>query len=122
VTHGDDEPVADEGQDLAEDDVFLLGEPAGGLEDEEERLTVDLELGPLVSLDRVLDGEFMELELASNRLEFGLVRLEEADPDECIGCAAGLERVVEGQLAGAPYPVLVDRAVDDHGPSIAQSG
>ena len=51
VPHSDHEARADEQEDLAElDDVVALGEPCG-LEDDEERVAVDLELRPLVRLD-----------------------------------------------------------------------
>jgi hypothetical protein len=56
VAHGDDEPVPREEHDLA--DLHRLGllDVARGLQHHEHRALVDLELRPLVRLDRVLDG------------------------------------------------------------------
>jgi hypothetical protein len=56
VPDRDDEAVADEEQDLAELEGVVGGEPCG-LEDEEQRVAVELQLRALMGLDRVLDGE-----------------------------------------------------------------
>ena len=101
VAHGEDEAVADEQQDLAEEDVAVL--LARGLQDEKDRLAVDLELRTLMRLDRVLDRELVEVELAPHRLELALARLVEADPDERAG-AERLVCVLEREVAGAPAP------------------
>ena len=82
-------PSPDEDQDLAELDGLLRVEVARGLQDDEERVVVRLELGPLVGLDGVLDGELVELELAPHRLELLFGRLEEPDPPEGAVSAAG---------------------------------
>jgi hypothetical protein len=117
VPDGDDEPVADEEEDLAELDLAAL--PAGRLEHEEERVAVELELRPLVRLDRVLDGQLVQVELAPDRVELARARLVEPDPDECVG-PERLVGVLQGKLAGPAPPLLVHGAVDDHGPSIAR--
>jgi hypothetical protein len=67
-----------------------------------------------VRVDRVLDGERVEVELAPERVELLLGRLVEPDPDELAGLMALVVRVTELDLAVAPDAVLVDRAVDDH--------
>ena len=113
VTRRDDEPFSDEQKDLPELDVAVL--PAGGLQHEEERVAVDLELGPLMRLDRVLDGELVEVELASHRVELVLGRLVQAEPDERLG-AEGPVGVLERQLPGPAAPLFVHGAVDDHEP------
>jgi len=119
VPYGDDEPLADEHEDLAElDDVVSLGEPRG-LEDGEERLAVELELRALMGVDRVLDRELVEAELALCRLELGDRRVQEADPGEGPVRANRLVGVFDGQLAGDTASILVDGAVDDHAPIMA---
>ena len=65
-------------------------------------------------VDRVLDREFVQLELPRHRVELLRGRLVEADPDEGVGAARGLERLLEREAADAPVPSLVDGAVDDH--------
>jgi hypothetical protein len=114
VADRDHELGADEQHDLAELDGVGLADVAGRLEDHEQGVVVDLELGPLVGVDGVLDGELVEVELAPHRVELGLVGLVQPDPDEGVLGAAGLIRLVEGQLARPALAVLVDRAVDDH--------
>jgi hypothetical protein len=68
-----------------------------------------------VGVDGVLDGQLVKVELAPDRLELGLVRLVQADPDKGVVGVAGLVRLVESDFARPPLTVLVDRAVDDHG-------
>jgi hypothetical protein len=69
VPDRDDESLADEDQDLAELDRPLGLEVAGRLEHDEERVAVHLELRTLVCVDRILDGQLMEIELSTNRVE-----------------------------------------------------
>ena len=88
---------------------------ARGLEDDEQRVAVHVELRALVRLDRVLDRQLVQVELAPHRVELVLGRLVEADPDERVLLAARLMRVQDRKLARPAKPVLVDRAVDDHG-------
>ncbi|HEY3766513.1 MAG TPA: hypothetical protein VGL44_15235, partial [Gaiellales bacterium] len=67
---------------LAELHVRLRLEVAGRLQDDEQRLVVDLELRPLVGRDRVLDGEVVQRELLPDGLELLAGRLVQPDPDE----------------------------------------
>ena len=46
-----------------------VAEVAHGLDDEEERVVVDLELRPLMRADGVLDGQLVEVELAPDGVE-----------------------------------------------------
>jgi hypothetical protein len=114
VPHGDDEAVADEDEDLAELDRPVALAVARRLEDDEQRVVERLELRPLVRLDRVLDGELVEREVALHRIELLDGRLVETEPDERVPLTARLGRVHDRQLAGAPAALLVDGAVDDH--------
>ncbi len=114
----DHELGADEEHDLAELDGVVGVDVAGRLEDHEQGVVVDLELGPLVGVDGVLDGQLVEAELAPDRVELGLVGLVQTDPDKGVLGAAGLIGLVQGQLARLALAVLVDRAVDDHGACI----
>ena len=117
VPDGDHEAGPDEDEDLAELDVVALGEP-GALENDEERIAVDLELRPLVGIDGVLDGQLVEIELALCRLELGHGRVQEADPGERPVFTDRLVGVLDGQIARKAVPVLVDSAIDDHAPIV----
>ena len=79
MTHRDDEAVADEEQNLTELHALVALDVTGGLEDDEERVAVDLELGPLVRLDRILNGELRQVELSPYRLKLLHRRLVETD-------------------------------------------
>jgi hypothetical protein len=114
VPYRDDEGFAHEKEDLAEVDLLGVLLVPGGLEDDEERVVEHVELGTLVRLDGVLDGQLVEAELLPDRSELLLRRLVKADPDEVPRLARRFERVGDGQPAFAPDPVLVNRAVDDH--------
>ena len=114
VADGDQEVRAEEEHHLADVDELVGADVAGRLDDEEERVAVDLELRPLVRADGVLDGQLVQVELASNRVELLCGRLDEPDPGEAAG-GGGL-RADAGDLPVAleAVPLAVDGAVDDH--------
>ena len=62
MPHREHEVGAHEDVDLAELDLLGVIEVARRSKDDEKRVPVALELRPLVSDDRVLDGELVELE------------------------------------------------------------
>ncbi len=120
VADGDDEAGVDEEHQLADLDHLLGVHVAGGLDDDEQGLAVELDLGPLVGLDRVLDRQLVEVELAGDRLELLRRRFDDAEPDEApVVALGGGARLVEGEVVAAAT-VLVDGAVDDHTGSIAR--
>jgi hypothetical protein len=122
VTHGDHEPRVDEQHHLADLDHLLRVHVGRRLDDDEQRLVVELDLGPLMGLDRVLDGELVEVELAGDRLELLGRGLVDTEPDEAVaGVAAGRRRpgLAELEVVGPALAPLVDGAVDDHGVSMA---
>ena len=70
VADGDHEARAEEDHHLADLDELLAVDVARGLEHDEERVAaVDLELGPLVGVDGVLDGQRVQLEVPADRLD-----------------------------------------------------
>ena len=81
-------------------------------------VAVQLELRALVGVDRVLDGEGMEVELLDDLGELLLGRLVEPEPHEAAVVLArrqGARQVAD--LTGAPA-LAVDPTVDDHRPSM----
>ena len=114
VPDGDDEVVADEDEHLAEADVVDGLVPARRLEHEQEHVAVALELGPLVRLDRIFDGERVQAELAGDGVELVVGRLVQADPHEPADLVAPLVELVERRLIRNAVAVLVDGVVDDH--------
>ena len=60
---------ADEDVHLAELDRLRLVEVPGRAQDAEQRVAVALELRALMGVDRVLDGELVQVELARDRGE-----------------------------------------------------
>ncbi len=85
---------SDEHVDLAGLDGVLLVDVPERLEDEEQAVVVALELGTLVSLDRVLDGQWVQPEDLGDRVQLRLLGLVQTDPDE----------VVAGHIVRAPRP------------------
>ena len=114
MAHGDDEVGADEQLDLSELDHLLGLGVARRLEHDEQHVVVDLELGPLVRRDRVLDRELVEQELAPHGAELVLGRLVEPDPGEGVLGPARVGMRRRADTPGAPQAFLVHRAVDDH--------
>ena len=70
VADGDHEALAEEDHDLADLDELVAVDVARGLEHDEQRVAaVDLELGALVGVDGVLDGQRVQLEVLPDRLD-----------------------------------------------------
>src|SRR5437868_10073616 len=88
VPHGHHEVGAEEDHDLAgADDLagrgeLVVVEVGDALEDHEERVAVPLDLGTLVRLDGVLDGERVQVEDLGQPLDLRGGRLVQTDPDE----------------------------------------
>lgn len=127
VPYGHHEVGAGEDHDLAGVDDLAGGRQFGvfdvrdGLEDGEQDIAVVLDLGSLMGLDGVLDGERMQAEQLRDPRELRLGGLVQAEPDEAVAPAVA---------AALPYPghrlldaggrlladaVLVDHTVDDGG-------
>lgn len=107
VTDGDDEVGAGEDHDLTgvhhltgrgQLRVLDIGDR---LEDGEQDVVVLLDLGPLVSVDGVLDREGVQAEQFGDAREFLLGRFVQAQPDEAAPVLAGVpERFLHGVRAG----------------------
>jgi hypothetical protein len=119
VPDGDHEVAAEEDHDLPGLDDLLAGlraAVADGLEHHEQRVVVALELGPLVGVHRVLDGQLVQPEDLRDPRDLLLGRLVQPDPHESVVPAAYLgERAVVGEPSGQADAVDVDGAVDHVG-------
>ena len=115
VADGDHEALAEEDHDLADLDELLAVDVARGLEHDEERVAaVDLELGALVGVDGVLDGQRVQLEVLAHRLDHARARVVQPDPHEAVLAGVGLaQRGLELDAAAQPLAALVEAAVDD---------
>ena len=114
VADRDQEVGTDEDHHLADVDQLLRPEVADGLDDEEQRVAVDLELRPLVGADGVLDGELVELELAPDGVELHHGRLDQADPGEASAVLRLVAQTFDRPGPRDPASLAVDGAVDDH--------
>ena len=95
---------ADEQVSLAELDATIAA-ALDRAEDDEQRVSIALCLGPLVRLKRVLDREGVKAELAFDPGHQGVVRLVQADPDEAVRLAEGLSQLLDRDVGGPPPPV-----------------
>lgn len=84
----DQEVRADEDVKLAELDLLRGVEVARRAQDDEEGVAVALQLGALVGLEGVLDGELVEVELGGQGVELGLGGAVQADPGHAVGLVA----------------------------------
>jgi hypothetical protein len=98
VADGDDVASSDEDLGLSERDASL--NELGGPHHHEKAVAVSLDLGTLVGVPGILDGEPMQPELGLHLFEELHRGLVEADPDDVIGPAR-------------PFPGLVDPDVRD---------
>jgi hypothetical protein len=116
ATHREHVIATDEDVHLADDEVAVGGlrVDVHRLQDGEHARTVFLDLGPLVALARVFDGQFVQAELLGHHRKFVVVGVDERHPDEAIGP----DHVVRDRLdadVGELAPVLISDAVDQHG-------
>ena len=122
VADADDEVVAHEEVDLAGLHGVVLVDVPERLEDEEEAVLVALELGALVGVEGVLDGQRVQPEGHRHVLELGLGRLEQAHPHEVavVGdLGPHLVQVLGSAVDGDPDSLAVQSAVDDHDVTVA---
>ena len=107
MADGDHVAAPDEQVGLAEGNAPV--HHLGGAGDDEQRLAVLLELGPLMGLEGILDGEFMQAELPLDlpqKIQAGLVQ---ADPDHVPGLARPVSRLLDGNVGHAPAFRIGDR-------------
>ena len=105
VADGDDEAGVDEEHQLADLDHLVGVDVASGLDDDEEGVAVELDLGPLVGFDRVLDRQLVQVELAGDRLELLGRGLQDAEPDEgAVALRPRRPRRAAGRLASGGRP------------------
>ena len=121
VPDGDDEVRADEHVDLAGLHGVLRVDVPERLEHQEQRVVVALELGPLVGVDGVLDGEVVQPEGDRHVLELDLAGFVQAEPDEVpVALRERAERVqvCRGAVHRDPDALAVEGTVDDHLPRL----
>ena len=110
VANTDDVMAADEHRGLAIGDLFAF--EMGGAGDDEQLVAIDVELGKLVGLERVLDRQRMEVVLLLQEVQLGVGRVGDADPDE-LGLVLGArDLLVDRHLANA-LAVTIEKGGDD---------
>lgn len=119
VPHRDQEVAPDEQVRFAEDHLALLH--LRRVQHDEERVAVGLQLGALVGLAGVFDGEVVQVEFLLHAGEHGVVRLVQAQPDEGARRVQHIADGLDRQVALAPA-VAIQRAVDHHGHASVSGG
>ena len=89
-----------------------FGSDLRGAKDDEERVAVHLDLGPLVGAVSVLDRQVVEAELRLHPAQQLLARLVEPDPDEAIGLLEDLADLLDVD-ALVPLAIGIGHAIDD---------
>jgi hypothetical protein len=114
MAHRDHEARADEDVDLADVDELLGVDVARGLEHEEQRVAVDVDLRPLVRVDGVLHGQRVQVEVAPDRLDDAGRRVVQPDPHEAVAAGGRTRhRRLEIDAAALALAGVVQRAVHD---------
>ena len=118
------EVLTEEHGDLAEAQLAAGPVVAGGAQHHEERVVVDLELGPDVVAQGVLHGELVEVEHLLRRRDLVRGRHVQAEPHEGllrkVVALVPAPGVVERQQPGHALPVQIGSTVDDHTHSVTQ--
>jgi hypothetical protein len=113
VADRNDKVLSHESVYLAELDALFVAEITRRLEHSEKGVAVTFELGPLMSLDRIIDRQFVQLELPGDGDELFLRRLVEGDPGEPVGLLAEATCLLQRTRRGPATP-SVDGAISDH--------
>ena len=113
MADGDHVAAPDEQVRLAEGDAPV--EHLGRSRDDEQRLAVLLELGPLMGLEGVLDGEVVQAELRLELPQEVEARLVQADPDHMAGLARPFAGLLDRDLGHAPAADIDGRGDDAGG-------
>src|SRR5919107_2737027 len=108
VAHAHHEVFSHKEVDFAELDPLLLVQVTGRLEHEEERIAVALQLGPLVSVRRILDRQPVQAELPGDGRELLFGRLVEANPCNPAPVSDGLIGLLEGYRLGGTGALPLD--------------
>jgi hypothetical protein len=97
---------------LAGGGQILVRDVPDGLEYGEQRVVVPLELGALVRLGRVLQGQCVQTELLADDGQLAIVRLEQADPDEPLAALGPGQRLGVGVDPAVAVTVAIEAPVD----------
>ncbi|MCY1427099.1 hypothetical protein D9M71_429300 [compost metagenome] len=117
VTRGDDVAIA--GEDMGFDELQFAFVAHRRVGDDEQGVAEGLELGPAVLFQRVLDGQFMQVELALQVGQLLGVGLFQADPDEMTGFACPLAAFIEADIGDFSAGAVHRRRNDSsHGDSL----
>ena len=116
VSHGDDEVRADEHQHLADLDQLVVVHVARGLQHQEQRVAVHLQLGSLVGVHGVLDRQRVKAEVLPDLVHHSWSGIVQPDPHKAL---AAPRRLLEcGLELDSPAQALagvVQAAVDHRG-------
>ena len=82
---------------------------------DEQLVVVDVHLGQLMGLERVLDRQWMQAVVILKQTQLQLRRLEQADPDEFRAVGRAPDRLIERDRAG-DFPLAIEICRDNaHG-------
>jgi hypothetical protein len=113
--NGDREVGRDEHHHLSDVDDLVRVDVTNRLEHHERDVAVNLQLGTLVGMKRILDSQRMQLKLGGQRIELRSRRLIHLDPHEPIWSTLGaLQRSLQRQRTVLSDAVPIQRAVHDH--------
>jgi hypothetical protein len=97
VPHRDKKVPADKQVRLAKDDVAVFH--LRGVQHDEEHIAVHLQLGPLVRVARVFNGEIVQAEFLLHAVEHRVVGLMQTEPDKRARRVQHVADGLDGQVA-----------------------
>lgn len=92
-----------------------------GVHHREQRLTVLFDFRPLMALQGILDGQFVQAEFLFHRCEFVRARVFERDPDEAFRARHIFADVFDRDVSELAA-ILAGRAIDQHGVNCLENG
>jgi hypothetical protein len=111
AAHGQNIVFADEDRHFA--DVEVVVGRFNHLKNYEKRFAVLFDLGPLMAILCIFDGQLMEAKLFSHGFELGRLRIRERNPNKAVGLVDEEMNLIDRNI-GKLAAILIDYTIDEH--------
>jgi hypothetical protein len=108
-------------EDLYLTDVEIAVGRLNHLKNHEKGFAVLFDLGPLMAVLCIFDGQLMQAKLFSHRFELRRLRIRESDPDKAVGLVDKEMNLVNRNISKLAA-ILIGDTVDEHVMSFANFG
>jgi hypothetical protein len=118
MSHGDHVLRSGEHVHLTEFDGLALIDVPRRAQYQEHHVAIALQLGTLMSLDRILHRERVQIELLSDGIKLRRIRPAKTDPRDPVAAPAGGVQRCQALRRSDSLAITIDSAVNNYGPSL----